>query len=186
MCKIRTKITQKQKNLPVSHKLRTCEGGLAHCSCEHNSPGIFFYIFFFNTCILLFYNVCYLISILYYKILIQFGHPGLRPPEVKFFKILPIAYLTPGGLFFHGKKNRHYNRSTTPAYLESLGTYCSEFHQIAYLDTKRPIFVHKKILDTFASRQLPLALGHHWPIFQNFIESHILEQKGPFGTTIII
>ena len=38
MCKIRTKITQKQKNLPVSHKLRTCEGGFAHCACEHNSP----------------------------------------------------------------------------------------------------------------------------------------------------
>ena len=38
MCEIRTKITQKRKNLPVSHELRTCEGGFAHCACEHNSP----------------------------------------------------------------------------------------------------------------------------------------------------
>ena len=38
MCEIRTKITQKRKNLSVSHEIRTCEGGFAHRACEHNSP----------------------------------------------------------------------------------------------------------------------------------------------------
>ena len=38
MCEIRTRITKKRKKFTVSHELRTCESGFAHCACEHNSP----------------------------------------------------------------------------------------------------------------------------------------------------
>ena len=31
---------KKRKKFTISHELRTCESGFAHCACEHNSPGI--------------------------------------------------------------------------------------------------------------------------------------------------